>query len=77
MSAREMFEELGYELIQDDMYWLIYSFNKDKWYSFNIEFNKNEKQIHIAGKQPSNGKVIDMQEIKAINKQVEELGWNK
>lgn len=75
MSAREMFKELGYILMQYDMNWVIYSSNNSKWYEFNIEFNKNKKQIHITGKQPSNGKIIDLQELKAINKQVEELGW--
>ena len=77
MKAKEMFEELGYQLIQDDMNWLIYSINNsDGWWNFNIEFEKKNKHIHITGKTPSHGKMIDMQELKAINKQIEELGWN-
>lgn len=77
MKAKEMFEKLGYELIQDDMNWLIYSCNKDDWFAFNVEFNKKNYEINITGKYPSNGKVIHLTELKAINKQIEELGWNE
>ena len=75
LEPRYMFEELGYKLIQDDMNWLIYSMNTDKWFNFDIEFDKKNKHIFITGKTPSNGKRIDMKELQAINKQCEELGW--
>ena len=71
-----MFEELGYELIQDDMYWLNYSVNNKKWHSFNIDFNKNEKRIHFGTRNPVFGHSIDLKELQAINKQIDELNWN-
>lgn len=76
LTAREMFEKYGEELIQDNEDWLIYSNKPKKWYAFNIEFNKKKKQIHISGELLSNGKVISLEELKAINKQIEELGWD-
>lgn len=76
MTAREMFEKYGEELIQDNEDWLIYSNKPKNWYAFNIEFNKKKKQIHISGELLSNGKVISLEELKAINKQIEELGWD-
>ena len=75
MSAKEMFEELGYKLIQDDMNWLRYGINISEWYEFDIEFNKNNKNITFSGRKPSNGRMVDLDELKAINKQIEELGW--
>lgn len=77
MSAKEMFEELGYELIQDDMNWLIYSVNGSKWWSFNIDFNKNDKTIHFCTRNSVFGHSIDLRELKAINQQCKELGWIK
>lgn len=70
-SAREMFEELGYEKIQEDANWLIYSFNK----VFKIMFYKPQQDFKIECLDNIYN-TIDMEELKAINKQVEELGWN-
>ena len=70
MTAKEMFEELGYE--QEMKNNVIYYFKKihipksDIVYSINFIVEK--KEIFIS-------KNIDMQELKAINKQIEELGW--
>ena len=74
MSAKEMFEELGYE--QKTSIGVIYYFKKIHIPKNDIVYNINfitdlingEKEIFIS-------KNIDMQELKAINKQIEELGW--
>ena len=70
-SAREMFEELGYE--QENKNNVIYYFKKIRipksYIVYSINFIIDTKEIFI-------NKNINMQELKAINKQVEELGWN-
>lgn len=72
MSAKEMFERLGYKLIQNDVNWLIYSFNN----KFKIMFYKPQQDFKIECLENIYN-TIDMEELQAINKQVEELGWNK
>ena len=70
MSAKEMFEKLGY--------YPSYDYNKPKvdfafykkYSSKMIVFNIKDKIIEII----DGG--INIQELQAINKQVEELGWN-
>ena len=73
MSAKEMFEELGYEFVQGidciyykktenlDIYVIIFNDNKTitkkRFYNYEYEYITND-------------------ELKAINKQVEELHWN-
>ena len=75
MSAKEMFEELGYKIVQNDMNWLRYGINTSKWYACFIDFNLREKKIEISNKVDTFGKTIELDELQAINKQVEELGW--
>lgn len=70
MSAKEMFEKLGYRLIQDDVNWLIYDFEN----KFKIMFYKPQQDFKIEC-QNSIYNTIDMDELQAINKQIEELGW--
>ena len=73
MTAKEMFEKLGYkqqEVINKENYLLYISKMNE------IIFNKKHKQV---GKQIVNSAITDMitlEELQAINKQVEELGWN-
>lgn len=72
MSAKEMFEELGYE--QNTKNNVIYYFKKihipKSYIVYSINFIADKKEIFI-------NKNIDMQELKAINKQIEELDWNE
>lgn len=75
MTAKEMFEKLGYELIQNDMNWLRYGVNTSEWYAGFIVFDLRSKKIEITNKVDTFGKTINLEELKAINKQVEELGW--
>jgi hypothetical protein len=75
MSAKEMFEKLGYET---DLFWqkdytIEYLKRKeDDFYGMiiatTITFHKRLKQIKING-------TINKDDLQAINKQVEELGW--
>ena len=75
MSAKEMFEALGYELIQDDMNWVVYTINKGKWFQFEISFFKQDKSVHLNTRETTFGHSFDMNELQAINKQIRELGW--
>ena len=70
MSAKEMFEKLGYEKIQDDVNWLIYSFQN----LFKICFYKPQQDIEIGGLDIIYN-TIDVDELQAINQQAKELGW--
>ena len=73
MSAKEMFEKLGYkykylpnshriEFIKDEDEEMHFVYNE-------IIFNKKFKTIKIKG-------YFVLEELQAINKQVEELGWS-
>jgi len=64
MTAKEMFEELGFEYDDGENY-IEYSN-----YDTGICFMLDDKDISI------NTGYIDMPLFKAINKQCEELGWN-
>lgn len=70
MSAKEMFFEIEgitkYEETKNEIN-IYYEFDEGKKPS--ISFLKNTKQI-------STNDVITLEELQAINKQVEELGWN-
>ena len=75
MTAKEMFEELGYSLVENslglkyqklvvDMLWVIYFDTKFKYLTTSL-INDEYETYHV----------LDMNELKAINKQCEELGW--
>ena len=76
-SAKEMFEGLGYEYsVEDDRcgkfidYW-VEEDETDNWY--HIRFNISSKTYYAD---EGWGKMhIDMPTFKAIQKQLEELGW--
>ena len=77
MNAREMFEKLGYEEIfkQNTI-----TYKKQKGcYFYYICFKLNKKTVYkskgTCGKEVASS--IDLEELQAINKQIEELGWNK
>lgn len=74
-SAKEMFEELGYSLVEDspnlkyqkvvaDTFWVIY---------FDVVFQYVTSAL-IRGEY-NTYHILDVEELKAINKQIEELGW--
>lgn len=72
-EADELFKDLGYkkEDYSPNVIYYTNIFNDDIYYTF----NKNTKKFHFI----ENGEVgdISMEELKAINKKCEELGWIK
>lgn len=77
-SARELFEELGYEYYEDDGF---NCYKKEKRRLIEpdyISFDRLEREVFMSNNSKnSNGVILDMKLLQAINKQVEELGWNK
>ena len=81
-EADKLFEELGYEKIEDK-----YNIDFNKIYQFTngdkireqIKFCKLDKYIHIENYNfnigITFGKFLNMQELQAINKKCKELGW--
>ena len=74
MSAKEMFEKLGYK--QKNIDNVIYYFKEIHIPNrfggsmfYHINFILKDKEIFIS-------KNLKKEELQAINKQVEELGWN-
>lgn len=82
MSAREMFEELGYKQVKKTDYSVRYEGQPTMIgaYEFYIEIWKREEMddflIRKATIQKEFVSNIWGEELKAINKQIEELGWN-
>lgn len=74
MSAKEMFEKLGYEYFNNGLRitYQNYEISECKL----IEFNLSEKKMWLAD---DSSEVVELsfKEIQAINKMCEELGWNK
>ena len=67
MSAKEMFEELEYEYEWNEANQIcVFNIDSNEWLWFYLERKTFEY-----------GEEISMELLKAINKQVEELGWNK
>lgn len=67
--ADELFDELGYKKMSciDNEICISYANGKGKRFLF----SKPTQRIMLVGKY----KFVDMKELKAINKKVEELGW--
>ena len=67
-----MFEKLGYkQVIKPNVIYYQKRVNIPKNYMiFSINFIINLKEVFI-------GKNLNVEELKAINKQIEELGWNE
>ena len=71
-SAKEMFEELGFEYKKSDFsitYYKEFRDYDDECYILDINFRLFEEEI-------SSDFSIDMRLLKAINQQCKELGWN-
>lgn len=75
MTAKEMFEELGYKIkyhIENSKLLFIgYTFDK------NTDVLECEIMFNVRAKVFLSNMWIDNKLYKAINKQIEELGWNK
>ena len=78
MSARKMFEELGYEYnecyFEGQLDEITYS-KSGRW-TPQIMFNLNHNVVKVY-RQENKSSSFDMKLLKAINKQCEELGWNR
>ena len=70
MSAKEMFKKLGYEYIE--YIGRIAYYKKVGNYDIEIDFWVDSGDYTIENKY-----ILSYEELQAINKQVEELGWNK
>ena len=80
-TADEMFEELEYKKTED-IYEIRYSYTdkKENYNNTDIVFYKRYKQIETYLPEyrndfESDSAVLTMQELRAINKKCEELGW--
>ena len=72
MSAKEMFEELGYDYFNNGLRITLQNYEISECKL--IEFNLKERKMWLADDSEETFK-LSLKEIKAINKQVEELGW--
>lgn len=74
-SAKELFEELGYKLIENDKEEIEYK-KELEFNNYFIGFWRYSKKFF---KTDSCDLAIDitLDELKAINKQIEELNWNE
>lgn len=74
MTAKEMFEKLGYTYTYYPYTHTIECFlDTDEDFHFTnntINFYKKHKKVEING-------YLSTEELQAINKQIEELGWNR
>lgn len=82
MKAKEMFEKLGYELypnVKDGIsYKMKWEISSTCWVDF--DFIDKTIDVYITSDSPfeqSKPDRISLDLLQAINKQVEELGWNK
>lgn len=76
MTAKEMFEKLGYELKKNTDLEIWYYNAHTKPVETNITFVVQSKCFCIYKPQICNS-CIDIHLLQAINKQIEELRWNK
>lgn len=77
-SAKEMFEKLGYEQkIGIDFILYVLDSEETKDLQYYIEFQTDVKTIIIDTNRKDFINDITIKEFQAINKQIEELGWNK
>ena len=75
MTADEMFEELGYKLIKNNKEKMVYK-SKDQDADAYITFYSDKLISCGSGGFYDEAICIDLNELKAINKKVEELQWN-
>ena len=76
MTAKEMFEKLGYfEASMPNADEIVFNFKSSDIEDYRyIAFNKIDKYIEVDDY--TDYFKLSLEELQAINKQVEELGWN-
>ena len=76
-TAREMFEELGYEeMTREETKDKYLCFNQNKYCGNWIEFFLEYKEFHMWVDEDYESVKLSMQELQAINQMCRELGWN-
>jgi hypothetical protein len=80
MSAREMFEELSFYQTKNSSAYLIYEMYGKNQYTdediiTRITFKKHEQLVKVKKIGKTTSYDFNSKEIKAIQKQIEELGW--
>ena len=73
MTAKEMFEKLGYKLNRDDNFIDYIQINKIS--NNQIRFYVKDKEVKKEDFCTGFAKYISLEELQAINQQVKELGW--
>ena len=81
MKAKEMFEKLGYKMLgtlkPDDDY-IVVAYKKDVYGDKEYIYFYGAEEIRVY-LEDNRGRIytpiIELEELKAINKQIEELGW--
>lgn len=77
LSAKEMFEELGYEYYEDDGFECYKKEKRELIEPDYVSFNRLEREVFMSNDSKNgNGVTVDMKLLQAINKQIEELHWN-
>lgn len=71
MSAKEMFEELGYKQTINNTKYIYMS----SYHNTIIEFDEIVRTIRISQIDKEYAQTFNFIELQAINKQLEELGW--
>ena len=79
-SAKEMFEELGYGIDEENEKEILYKMKWEISSSYWVSFNKADKLFECFGTsdspfEPRKSYKIDIDLLKAINQQINELGW--
>ena len=70
-TADELFEELGYKKIRNNKDFEVYRKN-----DYNIiDFERDDKRFYKSARYDTTSDGITMQELQAINKKCQELGW--
>lgn len=74
-GADKMLDDLGYEKIIENKIKILYE-KEGRFWDKEISFDLMDKQIRVETSSSGDSESITMQELQAINKKVEELGWN-
>ena len=82
MTAKEMFEKLGYEIDEENDLEILYKMKWEISSTYWVAFDKTKKtfsgfRTSDSPFSPTEAFKITVDELNAINKQIEELGWNK
>lgn len=75
MTAKEMFEQLGYKLTKENSLYIYYQKDTGNTIRIDKDSKSIEKYVEDIYQNRNSYGYITYKELQAINKQVEELGW--